>query len=136
MYNTHLFLDDERHPQDVTWKVLPRVQWNVVRSYDEFVAHITANGIPLFVTFDHDLADEHYQVMLEENSYTYDDGDLKKTFHYGTEKTGYDCAKWLIEYCIEREIRFPGYEVHSMNPVGAERIQQYIEWSKTKFDFL
>jgi hypothetical protein len=125
MYN--LFLDDERHPHQVTWVDIPKnVIWNVVRSYDEFVAHITEFGKPKYVTFDHDLADTHYAVMLEENKYEYDDGDMKKTFDYGSEKTGFDCAKWLVEYCHENDVHFPIFEVHSMNPIGAKRINDYI----------
>lgn len=123
----HLFLDDERKPNDVTWKILPRDKvWVIVRNYQQFVDYINEFGVPGFVTFDHDLADEHYSVMLEENSYEHDDGDLKKTFNYGTEKTGYDCAKWLVDHCHLNDVPFPEYEVHSMNPVGAQRITLYI----------
>lgn len=126
-----LFLDDIRHPFEVSWVEIPQLDAVfTVRSYNAFVKHIEFNGLPKFVCFDHDLADEHYAVMEEENSYTYDDGDLKKTFNYGTEKTGYDCAKWLVDYCAEKGLKFPRYVVHSMNPAGKERIQGYIENAK------
>lgn len=126
-----LFLDDIRHPFEVNWVEIPQLDAVfTVRSYNAFVKHVEFNGLPKFVCFDHDLADEHYAVMEEENSYTHDDGDLKKTFDYGTEKTGYDCAKWLVDYCAEKGLKFPRYVVHSMNPVGKERIQGYIENAK------
>ena len=56
----HLFLDDNRHPKDVTWIELPLVEWTVVRSYKEFVKTVEEFGIPATVSFDHDLGDEHY----------------------------------------------------------------------------
>ena len=138
MADRYLFLDDERMPGDVTWCSLPSAQYVVVRNFDEFVKHILTFGVPKFVAFDHDLADQHYRVGFEEAraaepwrlQYTYDDGDLKKTFDYGPEKTGYDCAKWLVEFCEERGSKFPNFVVHSMNPVGKERISQYINNAK------
>lgn len=128
----HLFLDDERVPGDVTWRLLPSAVYHIVRNYDEFVDSITNYGLPVFVTFDHDLADEHYGAITE---YEHDDGDMKKTFSF-TEKTGFDCAKFLVDYCIQHSLQFPVYEVHSMNPVGAERIRLYIEWAKRKVESL
>jgi hypothetical protein len=130
-----LFLDDERMPDQVTWAEFPRYDSIfIARSFDGFVRHVEFFGLPKFVCFDHDLADFHYAVMLEENaqadSYTYNDGDLIKTFDYGPEKTGYDCAKWLVEYCVNNQKKFPRYIVHSKNNVGKERIESYVENAK------
>lgn len=138
MVDRYLFLDDERMPGDVTWCEMPSAQYVVVRNFDEFVKHVLTFGVPRFVAFDHDLADQHYRVGFEELrasepwrlQYTYDDGDLKKTFDYGPEKTGYDCAKWLVDFCEERNAKFPDFIVHSMNPVGRARIQAYIDNAK------
>ncbi len=44
-----------------------------------------------------------------------------------TEKTGYDCAKWLVEYCMNKGVKHPPYMVHSMNPVGKQNIISYVE---------
>lgn len=137
----HLFLDDERLPSHVTWVALPIVVWQVVRNYDQFVDTITNHGVPKFVTFDHDLADEHYRVMAQECQHAekrftiWMPGDdehegLNMTFDYGEEKTGYDCAKWLVDYCIDNGHRFPEFQVHSMNPIGKQRIIAYIENAK------
>lgn len=142
MVNRYLFLDDERNPADVTWCDIPRTNnYAVVRNYDEFVTHIMSFGIPDFVSFDHDLADEHYAVMLKEveaSKYTAfvddDEGGLTLTFNYGSEKTGYDCAKWLVDFCVARDIKFPSYAVHSMNPIGRERIDNYIADAKQNLD--
>ena len=122
-----LFLDDERMPSQVTWVDFPRDHIpTIVRNYMEFVEHITMNGIPDFVCFDHDLAAEHYVAMHKE---VYGGLDALSA-NYGSEKTGYDCAKWLVQYCDENNIKFPDFVVHSMNPIGKERIEQYISEAK------
>lgn len=119
-----LFLDDIRLPAQVKWVELPLGPWVIVRNYDEFVKHITKNGLPSYIAFDHDLADEHYRPSMynKDGHYTnyYTDGTFK-------EKTGYDCAKWLIEYCMNNNGTFPEYEVHSMNPIGKINIRSIVE---------
>ena len=42
------------------------------------------------------------------------------------EKTGYDCVKWLCNYCQDNNIKFPKYYIHSMNDVGALNMLSYI----------
>jgi hypothetical protein len=125
-----LFLDDVRNPDDVTWAAFPRDEMIfTIRSYETFVKHVMISGVPGFVCFDHDLADEHYAAMLKEN-----EADPVKQIEmivdYGVEKTGYDCAKWLVDYCAEKKKKFPPYIVHSMNPAGKERIISYVENAK------
>ena len=116
----YLFLDDLRNPSDVSWVQIPRDRiYDIVRSYEEFVSCVNRIGLPDFVTFDHDLADEHYVAMLAEC-------EGKKDVYYGVEKSGYDCAKWLVDYCVDNGAKFPDYMVHSMNPIGRERIDAYI----------
>ena len=44
-----------------------------------------------------------------------------------TEKTGNDCAKWLLEYCYENDLKLPQCMVHSANPVGADNIRKTLE---------
>ena len=60
----YLFLDDERYPKQVTWVNLPLVDWVIVRNYNEFVKKIEEDGMPVFISFDHDLADEHYNEAM------------------------------------------------------------------------
>ena len=111
-----LFLDDTRNPPDFTW--------DVVRSFPQFVAYINLHGVPDVISFDHDLGDEHYNVW-EDTPQVIIHSDKEIEYHYGkfAEKTGYDCAKWLIENkhlphtCI----------VHSMNPVGKKNIEFLLE---------
>ena len=132
MVDRYLFLDDERNPGDVTWCALPSAKYAVVRNYNEFVQHVITFGVPAFVSFDHDLADLHYKVGFEElqASEPWRLKDESATFDYGPEKTGYDCARWLVDFCADRGAKFPNYAVHSMNPVGGIRIKQYVENAK------
>ena len=70
-----LFLDDEREANVVVNSYLdkelyPNKEITQVYDYNEFVDWIEKNGIPDWIFFDHDL---------------------------GEEKTGMDCAKWLVE---------------------------------------
>jgi len=110
----NLFLDDERMPKDVTWTSIGLGPWVIVRSYEEFRDHIKKNGIPSRVSFDHDLADAHYQACFT------------GSHDYGPEKTGYDAAKWLVLHCSGRYV-FPEYTIHSMNPIGRENIDRFIQ---------
>jgi hypothetical protein len=125
-----LFLDDVRMPDDVTWADFPRYDAIfTVRNYQAFVNQVTQGGMPAFVCFDHDLADEHYEAMLKENAHD-PVKQLETIVDYGNEKTGYDCAKWLVDYCAEKGFKFPKHVVHSMNPAGKNRINSYIENAK------
>ncbi len=117
----NLFLDDIRTPgstasySPVADKDLYlKLDWKIVRNYDEFVNLITLKGLPSLISFDHDLAEAHY-----------DPSTWKENFSY-LEKTGYDCAKWLITYCMDNNLKLPEFKVHSMNPVGKENIKQLL----------
>lgn len=111
----YIFLDDERVPSDVKWASLPNVDWTIVRSYDQFRSLVESlTEAPKFIAFDHDLADAHYA------------GD----FSNPNEKTGYDCAKWFVEVCMNAEWKIPDYVVHSLNPAGKENIEAYLENAK------
>jgi len=123
-----LFLDDIRDPIHAfgytRLDMFLDDDWIIVRDYTDFVATIMSKwditkAFPSIVAFDHDLADEHYRPSMYDsdkhyNKY-YDDG----TF---IEKTGYDCAKWLIDFCIDNKITLPIWICHSMNPAGRDNI--------------
>ncbi len=123
VYKKLLWLDDIRNPLENDWLVFSPIPlyeikdiiW--VKSYDEFVDWILKNGLPDAICFDHDLGD--YQAL---HSAGYIDGDLPET-----EKTGYDCAKWLVSYCIEYNQKLPLYNIQSSNPIGKENIDKYLK---------
>jgi hypothetical protein len=120
-----LFLDDVRNPKDCISYMGNGVyneDWDIVRTYNEFVDYIKNNGVPDEISFDHDLADEHYDPSMFVSSKSY--GEKYETFK---EKTGYDCARWLSQYCIDNVIPMPKTcYIHSMNPVGRDNIQSVL----------
>lgn len=120
----YLFLDDDarRIPTKLSWCKLPDVPWTFVRSYDEFVKIIEERGLPEIISFDHDLADRHYQLFFEALA-------KGKNFEYNKckEKTGFHCVKWLIEYCMDNNKPVPKYYCHTQNTIGKENMISYIE---------
>jgi hypothetical protein len=104
----YLFLDDERMPRDVTWVLIGGVgswgaDWQIVRSLQEAKEWVLKNGFPDVVSFDHDLG----------------------TAHYTDGNTGYDFAKFLIEYDMDTNSMPENFSftVHSKNPIGSENIR-------------
>ena len=125
--NYNLFLDDFRHPYDCVPYMPNREiyggwKWVIVRSYDEFVDYIEKHGLPGSISFDHDLADEHYDNSMYSGVDAYN-----KMYEEFKEKTGLDCAKWLVDYCMNNDLDLPEYFVHSMNPAGGKNISSYLD---------
>lgn len=115
-----LFLDDVRKPNQV---IYPRdiayltIGMRIARSYDEAIGMVEAYGCPQFISFDHDLAEEHYS------------GDWSKHAAWQNSRgTGYHFAQWLIYKDLDQKGKFfPDnfkFFVHSMNPVGAQNIRE------------
>lgn len=121
----NLFLDDIRNPDVCTAytknPIYDEVDWVIVRSYDEFVECVTKNGLPKIVSFDHDLADEHYAPQHWWDNYN----EWAETQNF-QEKTGYDCVKWMVDYCLDNRENFPIWYLHTMNPIGAENMKVLI----------
>lgn len=128
-HNYALFLDDRRQVYDVKWVQLSGdLNWLVAKSYGEFVSYIMDLGLPEFVSFDHDLAEIHYKVSIQEN---YEPGPV---YDYGPEKTGMDAVKWLVDYCMVHKKKLPKYAVHSLNGVASQRMEDYIKKAKEQLD--
>lgn len=125
---TLLWLDDYRNPKDSGFltKFCPEFEtrredviW--VKNFNEFEQWIIHNGLPDKISFDHDLADEHYAPVER-----YDDYNTWAIESNFQEKTGMDCAKWLIDYCMDYKLKLPEWSVHSANPSGAENIRKLL----------
>jgi hypothetical protein len=128
-----LFLDDIRNPNDAyehTKQIMfLQKKWEVVKNYNEFIKWITKNGLPELISFDHDLADIHYtSLRLLTNCEKPKEWQDAQVY---TEKTGYDCAKWLIDYCLDNNLKCPKFYCHSMNPVGKNKINSILEQFST-----
>jgi hypothetical protein len=94
-----IFLDDIRVPLDESWII--------IKSYSNFIDFIIIQDFNFIseISLDHDLG-------LNDN--------------LEDEKTGYDVAKWLVNYSIDNNIILPIIKVHSANPVGSLNIISYI----------
>lgn len=102
-----LFLDDERHPQDVFGQKLvdhDQVNIDVARDYDEFIS-LVENKLETYhlVSFDHDIGEEG------EN-----------------ERTGKDAAYAMLEHAMVNDKKLPKFSVHSSNP-AADKIIRMLE---------
>lgn len=132
-----LFLDDFRTPEmcleySTMWmpidkSIYVKESWIVVKDYDQFVRTVvqkfSEGEFPDLISFDHDLADEHYGTVSKTNFLSLDE-------YYNSqdrEMTGRDCAKWLVQFCIDNDLNLPGYWIHSMNPGGSKNIHQEMQ---------
>lgn len=130
MKKNKIYLDDVRTPTDP--------QWIVVRSYLEFVNKVKELGLETIeiISLDHDLGDtamrEYFNNVAP--NYSLDYSNI-------SEKTGYDCAKWLVDLFYDtnekwsqksRDVKrastmeFPLVYTHSANPIGSANIMGYI----------
>jgi hypothetical protein len=94
-----LYLDDIRTPIDENW--------DVVRSYNEFVSKINEVGLDYYdiISLDHDLGD---------------------VFGEHEEKNGYNCAYFLVYKSIDDKIDLPQVYTHSDNITGVTNIIKLI----------
>jgi hypothetical protein len=111
----YLYLDDVRTPKADNWEV--------VRNYDEFIAHIKLKGLGAYevISLDHDLGEG---AMVE--YYTNVKPNYELDYNRIPEKTGMDCARWLVAKSMNTKIPLPAIYVHSANPIGAANMMGYI----------
>ncbi len=119
-----LYLDDVRTPKNPNNEWVDGIdEWQVVRGYDEFVAHIQRNGLENYevISLDHDLGETAMKEFYNNvhPNYTLDYNNI-------AEKTGYDCAKWLVAESMKTNIPLPQIYTHSANPIGSANIMGYI----------
>ena len=118
-----LWLDDLRNPFEGSWiqEFAPEfvgsshIVW--VLSYEEFIEWIRENGLPKKICFDHDLGEDVAIKLVSKGMNKKKAREVKKLA-----KSGYDCAKWLVDYCIDHDTQIPYWNVQSANPVGKENI--------------
>ncbi len=114
-----LWLDNIRDPLVQVWLTYSPIPqpfeaiW--VKSYKEFIKWIEINGLPDAICFDHDLADICYDLSKGKEMFV---------LH---EKTGMDCAKWLVEYCLDKNCKLPLYNIQSANPTGKDNINSLLK---------
>jgi hypothetical protein len=110
-----LYLDDIRSPNND--------DWHIVRNYDELVSHIRLNGLDKYevISLDHDLGDTAQQEYYNNVSPNY-----QLDYNNILEKTGLDCAKWLVAESMNSKIPLPQIYTHSANPIGSANIMGYV----------
>lgn len=125
----NLFLDDARMPEQCllyNTAYMPQNRamytlepWVIAKDYEDFVRIVTekfAQGeFPVKVSFDHDLADIHYDPTTWTESFVY------------KEKTGNEAAQWFVNFCIDNEIPLPTCHIHTQNGVGGKRIYESLK---------
>lgn len=108
-----LFLDDERMPYSSNKDVKSAFgvtkdsiyyteNWEVVRTYEEFITYVGANGIPSRISFDYDL-------------------------HKAEVKNGLDALQWILSKCIELNVKFPEIYFHTANNEGRAAMMNLLE---------
>lgn len=100
----YLFIDDERFPPDYVDGQHIGEGWNIARDMLRVQDFVLANGIPNYISFDHDLGEDR--------------------------ATGYAIAKWLVNMHLDGVATFPAdfkYYVHSQNPVGKANIEGLLD---------
>lgn len=94
-----MFLDDIRNSPDDTWVI--------VRSSREAIDYIQQNGLPDFISFDHDLGGD----------------DTAMVFLY-----------YLVNNICNSSDDPPKYKIHSANPIGSKNIEAFMEsWKKSLY---
>ena len=109
-----IYLDDVRSPKDKSGLV--------VRNYEDFVKLVTEVGFENIdvISLDHDLGDT---AMVEWHKNVYHNYELN--YDNITEKTGMDCAKWLVEQWMDGK-PVVDVVVHSANAIGSGNMMGYI----------
>lgn len=96
------WVDDTRDPEDYftpdELDYYYKVFW--LKDFDMFKFYIEHLDMPDIVYLDHDL---------------------------GEGKNGYDCVKFLVEFCDENSLGLPDVKTQSANPVGVKNILSYVE---------
>ena len=123
---TLLWLDDVRNPVERDWLVFSPIGRDVdvvwVKSYFEFTTWIEKNGLPDAICFDHDLGEDESIERVKKGMSKRQSKKIK-----AKSKSGMDCAKWLVEYCIDNKLSLPKYNIQSANPVGKENIDSLLK---------
>lgn len=115
MDKVRVYLDDIRTPIENDWVIC--------RDYDEFINKVSEIGLEniYMISLDHDLGEtairEYFKNVTK--NYILDYQNIQ-------EKTGYDCAKWLVSKSIDLNIDLPLVLTHSANPIGSANIMGYI----------
>ena len=83
-----------------------------VKNIYQFINYIKNNGVPQFVSFDHDLNNRGGGEGLSDEQ--------------KLNNNGVNCAKWLVNYCKQMGQSLPKFYVHSANPKHGPEINRVL----------
>ena len=83
-----------------------------VKNIYQFIEYIEKNGVPPFISFDHDLNNRGGGEGLSDEQ--------------KLNNNGVNCAKWLVEFCKKNKINLPKFYVHSANPKHGPEINNVL----------
>ena len=127
---TILWLDDQRDPYrylntkstSATFARNKQFYDNLLKQYNanfvwvknlyQFIDYIEKNGVPKFVSFDHDLNNRGGGEGLSDEQ--------------KLNNNGVNCAKWLVNYCKKLGKPLPKFYVHSANPKHGPEINRVL----------
>jgi hypothetical protein len=133
---TILWLDDQRDPykylntksKSATFERNKQFYDNLLKQYNvnfiwgkniyQFIDYIEKNGIPQFVSFDHDLNNRGGGEGLSDEQ--------------KINNNGVNCAKWLFNYCKQIGQPLPKFYVHSANPKHGPEINTVLTSEKKR----
>lgn len=119
-----IWLDDVRDPFKDGWirDYAPEfvdkpelIIW--IKNYDDFISTIKCFGLPYMIAFDHDLGEDVARQKVARGL-----SKRQARIQKRETKSGFDCAKWLVDYCLDNNKFLPKWVVQSANPVGKENI--------------
>lgn len=128
---TVLWLDDQRDPYKYlstkstsnTFKRNKQFYEELMNNYDvdfvwvkniyQFISYIEKNGLPMFISFDHDLNNRG--------------GGEGLTDEEKLNNNGMNCAKWLANYCRKTNCKIPKFYIHSANPKHGPEMQSFLD---------
>ena len=130
----NLFLDDQFTPVQIADLTLSeknrdryrKYRWVIAKSYDEFVEIVNKKGVPSIVSFDHDLAEEHWDLMCIDENLLKIDKVAIIDYDVFIVKTGYHAAEWFLEYCANHGNYPQTMLVHSQNAIGNKNIKELL----------
>lgn len=118
---TLLWLDDLRNPYKSDWLLLfaPTFEGDIiwVKNFEDFVSYIKENGLPDLIGFDHDLGEDIAIELVSNGTNKKVARKIKKE-----SKSGYDAAKWLVDYLLDNNLPMTKWVIQSANPTGKENI--------------
>lgn len=149
----NLFLDDLRHPKDACVRAniddsgkkdyvndgnyivstlkqtllsltnTKQEDWEIVRTYEQFVDIIKLRKLPGIVSFDHDLHEEHMKHYFDYST-IYSDVKYDQLKH----KTGMHCAEFIVDYIKSHpKSKIPTMFIHSANKFGSRNIRAVLK---------